>query len=321
MFESDSIVAGTALGELSDTLGELGEQAVARKPHGDLSQWRDSLAKLPDIIPADVSLDKAIVRAGRIEDVNDNDLQRLEGALRSLMPWRKGPFEICGVRIDTEWRSDMKWSRFEKHITPLDDRLVLDVGCGSGYHCLRMAGAGARAVLGIEPMQLFVSQFQAINRYTRCPNVRVLPLTLEEMPTDTQCFDSVFSMGVLYHRRAPLDHLRLIKNCLRPGGELILETLIVDGDASTVLMPNGRYARMRNVWFIPSVAMLEIWLERSGFCDLSVIDVSTTTSDEQRQTEWMNYDSLSHSLDPLNSERTVEGYPAPRRAIIIARLH
>jgi tRNA (mo5U34)-methyltransferase len=195
----------------------------------------------------------------------------------------------------------------------------LDVGCGSGYHAWRMAGAGAKLVIGIEPMLLYVMQYWATRKYLGEQGVWVLPLSLEDVPSGLGAFDSVFSMGVLYHRRSPMDHLAALKSTLRPGGQLILETLVVDGDIRTVLIPEGRYARMRNVWFLPSPELLMAWLRKLKFKDVAFVDVSDTGIDEQRSTEWMHYESLEACLDPIDSRLTVEGHPAPRRAIVMAR--
>jgi tRNA (mo5U34)-methyltransferase len=192
------------------------------------------------------------------------------------------------------------------------------VGCGNGYYALRMAGAGAERVIGIDPTPVFVMQFQAFHRYLPDVSVDVLPLALEDLPKRLEAFDSVFSMGVLYHRRSPLDHILALRDCLRPGGELVLETLIIEGDEHAVLLPEGRYAKMRNTWFIPSVAMLEIWLRRCGFRSIRVADVNQTRVEEQRSTDWMHFESLSDFLDPKDPGKTVEGYPAPRRAVLIA---
>jgi tRNA (mo5U34)-methyltransferase len=76
---------------------------------------------------------------------------------------------------------------------------------------------------------------------------------------------------------------------------------------------------MRNVWFLPSVPALELWLRRAGFVDVRCVDVSTTTVEEQRGTEWMRFQSLSDFLDPADHSKTVEGLPAPRRAVIVGR--
>jgi tRNA (mo5U34)-methyltransferase len=167
-------------------------------------------------------------------------------------------------------------------------------------------------------MPLYVLQFCALRRYLGDHGVFVLPLRMEEMPRDRRAFDTAFSMGVLYHRRSPLDHLADLRGALVPGGQLVLETLIVEGTDITVLVPRNRYARMRNVWFIPSVEMLYTWLARSGFTNITLVDITATTPEEQRRTRWMPLESLAESLDPADPGRTVEGYPAPLRAILTA---
>lgn len=277
-----------------------------------------TVAKLPNSPPGIRHLDSDTLIIGTAEDLPDAERLALETALRALHPWRKGPYSLFGVHIDTEWRSDWKWWRVQKQIAPLIHRRVLDVGCGSGYHCWRMRGAGAKTVIGIDPMLLNVMQFQAIKKLHGDAPVYVLPLALEDLPAQLHWFDTVFSMGVLYHRRSPLDHLLALKECLRPGGELVLETLIIDGGLGDTLLPEGRYANMRNVWFLPSCPTLVSWLKRCGFANVRVVDVSTTTTNEQRRTDWMRFHSLSEALAPGQPHLTIEGLPAPKRAIIIA---
>jgi tRNA (mo5U34)-methyltransferase len=223
------------------------------------------------------------------------------------------------VHIDTEWRSDWKWERLHRDIDALDGRRVLDVGCGSGYHCWRMAGDGAAEVVGIDPTPLFVVQFWALQKYLQQDNVWVLPLGIEHVPTKLQAFDTVFSMGVLYHRRSPFDHLQELKDCLRPGGQLVLETLVIEGELGDTLLPEGRYARMGNVWFLPSCDTLLSWLRKLGFVDPQLVDVCVTTTQEQRSTPWMTFHSLANFLDPDDASKSIEGHPAPRRAIVTAR--
>jgi tRNA (mo5U34)-methyltransferase len=235
-----------------------------------------------------------------------------------LSPWRKGPFDVFGVHIDTEWRSDWKWSRVSPHLDLVGKR-VLDVGCGNGYYQWRMLGAGADSVIGVDPNWLFFCQFQAMQRYLPDLPAWHLPFALEDLPARLEGFDTVFSMGVLYHRKSPIDHLLALKDCLVKGGELVLETMVVEGDVHQVLVPEDRYSQMRNVWFLPSVPALELWLRRAGFVDVRCVDVSTTTVEEQRSTEWMKYQSLSDFLDPNDPGKTVEGLPAPRRAVIVGR--
>ena len=293
-------------------------QSMSEKRYGDLKRWRESMHALPELTARVIKLDSAYVGAeGDITDITRADLEQ---ALRGLHPWRKGPFSLFGVAIETEWRSDFKWERLADAISPLQGRRVLDVGCGSGYHCWRMRGAGASEVIGIDPTPLFVLQFKAIQKYLGDSAVHVLPLTLEQLPPKLHAFDTVFSMGVLYHRRSPIDHLTDLRDTLVSGGELVLETLVVEGDEQTVFVPPGRYARMGNVWFLPSPEALKLWLSKVGFTDIQLIDVSQTSIAEQRSTDWMIFHSLTNFLDPEDRNKTIEGHPAPRRAILTAQL-
>ncbi|MDP2903235.1 MAG: tRNA 5-methoxyuridine(34)/uridine 5-oxyacetic acid(34) synthase CmoB, partial [Methylovulum sp.] len=293
-------------------------QALDPAKHGDLVKWQSLTKEIPALTTKQHLLDAGVVQIGSFDDITDEAKAKLEQQLKALRPWRKGPYNLFGINIDTEWRSDWKWDRLKNHIAPLKHRLVLDVGCGNGYHCWRMLGDGAKMVVGIDPMLLNVMQFQAVRKlYGQAP-VYVLPFALEELPGNLKAFDTVFSMGVLYHRRSPIDHLLALKDCLQPGGELVLETLVIDGGLGEVLLPEDRYANMRNVWFLPSCGTLISWMKRCGFTDMRLIDVTTTTVEEQRSTAWMPFHSLNDFLDQQNPQLTCEGLPAPKRAIIIA---
>ncbi|NOX88784.1 MAG: tRNA 5-methoxyuridine(34)/uridine 5-oxyacetic acid(34) synthase CmoB [Calditrichaeota bacterium] len=294
------------------------EKALDPSNNSDLLEWEQIINSLPPVKPSVINLNADAVEIGRQSDTDTPTRQRTEQLLRKLHPWRKGPFNIFDIFIDTEWRSDLKWNRLKDYIQPLDGRLVLDVGSGNGYHCFRMRGAGARLVMGIDPYLKYAAQFAALQKYVNDPSIQVLPLATEDLPANLQCFDTVFSMGVLYHRRSPFDHLFELRGLLRAGGELILETLIIEGEKGAVLVPEGRYAKMRNVWFIPSCLTLESWLKRTGFKNIRLIDVSLTTIQEQRRTNWMHFESLPDFLHPKNDQLTIEGYPRPRRAIFLA---
>lgn len=287
--------------------------------HGDFAKWQAALMAMPAIQPDAIDLNAAAIRVGHAAQLDATARAQFATNLQVLHPWRKGPFDLFGIYIDTEWRSDWKWDRLGPHITPLQGRVVLDVGCGSGYHCWRMAGAGAQRVIGIEPMILYVLQYHALQQYIRHPAVHVLPLGTDDMPDELGLFDTVFSMGLLYHQREPQQHLQALRRWLRPGGELVLETLVIDARAGEVLVPQGRYASMRNVWAIPAVTTLQAWLAAGGYTDIRCVDVTVTRAEEQRATGWMRYQSLADFLDPRDPRKTIEGYPAPQRAILIAR--
>ena len=293
-----------------EKLAAMATQKLDGSWHGDLKKWLDVIDRLPRCEDY-----QCLDRDAPVLGKPFGDLQKLRQQLLELHPWRKGPLELGGVSIDTEWRSDWKWNRIAPHVD-LHGHRVLDIGCGNGYFGLRMLGGGADLVVGVDPTLVFVMQWMAMQKLCPVPANHVLPLGIEELPADTGGFDSVFSMGVLYHRRRPEDHLRKLKRMTRSGGRIILETLVLEGRDDRVLTPAGRYARMRNVHAIPTLPVLETWLKTVGLGHSRVLDVSKTTIEEQRSTEWMTFESLRECLDKDNPQRTVEGHPAPVRAAL-----
>ncbi|MDY0268419.1 tRNA 5-methoxyuridine(34)/uridine 5-oxyacetic acid(34) synthase CmoB [Trichloromonas sp.] len=275
-------------------------------------------AGLPEVTPSSFDLAGDRVRIGSAADLAPGQEATLRSALETLQPWRKGPFNLFGIEFDSEWDSSLKWNRLAGHIAPLAGRRVLDIGSSNGYYLLRMAAHKPQLALGVEPYLTYFFQFQLLQHYARRPELFTLPVTFEELPVLEGYFDTVFSMGVLSHRRSPLDTLAAMRRVLRGDGQLVLETLVLPGDDERVLCPDGRYAKMNNVYFLPTVRVLFGWLRRCGFKDGRCIDVSLTTATEQRATPWVGTESLTDFLDPLDPGRTVEGYPAPRRAILLA---
>ena len=127
-------------------------------------------------------------------------------------------------------------------------------------------------------------------------------------------------MGLLYQRRDHLEHHRRLRSLIKKGSTLVLETLVLPKHTrGELLVPEGRYARMRNVWAIPGTRLLVEWIRQAGFSDVEVVDVTATTPCEQRSTPWMQFESLDRALDPDDSSLTIEGHPAPVRAVVIAR--
>lgn len=291
-------------------------KAWEKTTHGDYAKW----AKIVDFMPNSTACIKLKDKVESIptEPLSAGETQRITHHLKQLMPWRKGPYHLHGIHIDTEWRSDFKWDRVLPHLAPLKDRTILDVGCGSGYHMWRMVGEGAKMVVGIDPTELFLCQFEVVRKLLgNNRRANLIPLGIEQMQP-LAAFDTVFSMGVLYHRKSPLDHLSQLKAQLVKGGELVLETLVIDGDMNTCLVPADRYAKMKNVYFIPSVPCLINWLEKVGFKNVRCVDQAVTTLEEQRRTDWLENESLVDFLDPTDHSKTIEGLPAPKRAVILA---
>ncbi|KGQ71001.1 tRNA (mo5U34)-methyltransferase [Chelonobacter oris] len=309
-------IAASPLSDWLETL-PLQLRQWQKNAHGDYAKWAKVVDFLPDLQAKQINLQSA-VEAVPNQPLSDGEQQRIIYHLKQLMPWRKGPYHLHGIYVDCEWRSDFKWERVLPHLAPLQGRTILDVGCGSGYHMWRMVGEGANMVVGIDPTELFLCQFEAVRKLLNNDRrAHLIPLGIEQMQP-LAAFDTVFSMGVLYHRKSPLDHLSQLRDQLVNGGELVLETLVIDGDVNDVLVPADRYAKMKNVYFIPSVAALINWLEKCGFKQVRCVDVEITSLEEQRKTEWLENESLIDFLDPYDHNKTIEGYPAPKRAVILA---
>ena len=283
--------------------------------NGNAPKWNEALDQLNALSKGHLALNEPYLTISNIGASSEI----IESNLKQLLPWRKGPFTLNGLNLESEWQGDMKWQRLKNNITPLKNRRVLDVGAGNGYFTLRMMLEGAKKVLGIEPFLLFNYQYAVINAlFKQDSSSMLLPLRLEVMPS-MPVFESVFSMGVLYHQSDHMLHLSNLKEMMTPDSELILETLIVDGDEGDSLIPDGRYANMRNVHCLPSIGTLKSWLIDSGYRNIRVVDISQTTPNEQRKTKWIgdNPASLEDFLDPFDPSLTIEGHPAPTRTIII----
>lgn len=304
--------------ELSAWVSELRSESASwfsEKDRGDVGKWKDALGELPAVEQGSFT-----VVNGLLSFPSGHDVSR--ELLMQFHPWRKGPIQIGQTYIDTEWRSDWKWERLAAQID-LHDKTVLDIGCGNGYYLWRMLEAGARWALGIDPYVPYVMQFECMRHFAG-PGVEaeILPLGVEALPRVAPVFDAVFSMGVLYHQKSPLEHLMHCRDLLAKGGELVLETIVLPPEFDQVtdcLVPEGRYAKMKNVNFLPSVSMLESWLRKARFREVQVLDVSKTSLDEQRSTSWMTFESLPEYLDPQDREQTIEGHPAPWRVVIKAQ--
>ena len=316
LFDKDLVIFfdDFSLKKISKKCLEISNQSY-QVNNGNIPKWSQAIDIIDSFPKGKLSLKQPYININH----DSIDSESLLNALHKLTPWRKGPFKINDLTLESEWDGDMKWQRITKHIKPLINKRVLDVGAGNGYFTLRMAMKGAKRALGIEPFLLFNYQFRAIKSMIESPlNALLLPIRLEDIPK-IAIFDTVFSMGVLYHQRDHMAHLSQLREMMAPDAELVLETLVVESPDDFILVPKGRYANMRNVYSIPSIKTLKSWLKDVNFNNIRVVDVSKTTTAEQRKTPWIgeNAASLEDFLDPLDGSLTIEGYPAPTRAIVI----
>ncbi|MCP3944598.1 MAG: tRNA 5-methoxyuridine(34)/uridine 5-oxyacetic acid(34) synthase CmoB [Desulfobacteraceae bacterium] len=294
------------------------KRAFLDQTKGNFQRFKTIVDSLPDFVPSKVDLRSNHVLVGDKTDISLDERKNLHGKLAQLCPWRKGPFNLFGVEIDTEWQSWMKWDRLTPHLPELAGRRILDIGSSSGYYMFRMAAENPLFVLGLEPQSSFYYQYLAVQKFLRQKNVFCLPITHDQLPRMDRYFDLVFCMGILYHRKSPIEMLKDIHDSLRKGGQIVLENLVLDSRENICLFPRDRYSKMRNVFFIPDLLVMESWLVRAGFTNIQCVDVEKTCLGEQRKTDWIQTESLKDFLDPKDHNRTIEGYPAPVRAVFIA---
>ena len=285
---------------------------------GNFLKFRQIVEAMPDCKPSRIDLKSRAITIGTRSDISKKDYHLLNDQLELLSPWRKGPFDVFGINIDAEWQSWMKWERVENHIGNLENRKILDIGSSNGYYMFKMAESNPLMILGIEPQSLFYFQYLAMQKFLNLDNIFCLPVTHDKLPKMEKYFDTIFCMGVLYHRKSPIDMLKTIFDSIKPGGELVLENLVIDSRKNISLFPKKRYAKMRNVFFIPDLLVMESWLLRAGFTNIRCVDIEKTSLNEQRKTKWIQTESLKDFLDPEDKNKTIEGYPAPVRAIFVA---
>jgi tRNA (mo5U34)-methyltransferase len=298
----------------------------ALRRQGDLARGLERLAPLAPCVATRVDLDL---------DTPTSELSRasesieLEEILHGLGPWKKGPFRLLSperpaLTIDAEWRSDLKWRRVLELGATFRGKRVLDVGTGNGYFLFRLQGAGASDVVGLEPGLRSLLQFMALSPLFPAPGRSLWPLRLEELPPGGEEYDTVMSMGVLYHQRDAVLHLRQLRERVAPGGELILETITVPGTDPLRIAPGARYAGMRNVHVVPNEGTLLLWLHEAGFSVEALGKAVLSTSAEQRRTVWAPGPSLEDALEagagPSDDPQrpTCEGHPRPARVALRA---
>lgn len=242
--------------------------------------------------------------------------EQIRKALRAFMPWRKGPFSIFGIDVDAEWRSNRKWARLQPMLPNLEGKIIADIGCNNGYYMFRMAPFRPRLVLGLEPSMQHYYCFKALNHMARQDALHIDLLGVEHLSLFSDCFDVIFLMGIIYHRASPIDVLRDCYQALRPGGTLIVESQAIPGDEPIALFPDKTYAKVPGTYFVPTGYCLQLWMEKAGFSEPNLFSRHPMTTDEQRATDWMTFESYRDFIDPHNPSLTVEGYPAPLRIFL-----
>ena len=284
----------------------------------NVEPWHTKIQELSRLINIDdLSIDYGDwFSVGKKEDLTHEELELVRQTAKILIPWRKGPFNLFGIEIDSEWQSNIKYNLIRPHFD-LKDKIVADIGCNNGYYMFRMLEDKPKKLIGFDPAPLTLHQFEFVNHFVKSDIIYEM-LGVEHLEFYNHKFDFIFMLGVLYHRADPVGTLKSLARGLNSKGEILIDTFMIDGDEEICLTPNKRYSKIPNIYFIPTIPALTNWLTRAGFENIEVIAVTTTTSEEQRKTSWSFDQSLEDFLDEDDKTKTVEGYPAPKRVYMKA---
>lgn len=288
------------------------------KSFTDYLTLQDQLLTLPP--PECLNLDKDCIQIGKIDELSTDQHQLISSMVKTLMPWRIGPYELFGLNVESEWQSGIKWSQLEPHLPPLSGKRILDVGANNGYFLFRLLKHNPNLLLGIDPVRRAFLQHHFLSSLIRDYRVCYEPLSVLDLELLPKQFDCIICMGVLYHQKNPLLALRKMKDALVDGGTIILESLTIPGKEPVALFPPDRYAKMRNAWMIPTGSCLSSWLTKTGFKDVELVGQFQISTDEQHRTVHSPDESLTEFLDSQDQTKTVEGFPAPIRTIVRALL-
>jgi len=280
----------------------------------NIKPYQEAIGALPEYPNVAVSLGDIVDI--QIAGLSEEEAIQIKESALLMKPWRKGPFRINDLFIDSEWQSQIKYNLLEPHFN-LQDKIVGDIGCNNGYYLFRMLSQKPKKLIGFDPSAIYYSQFMFLDHFIKSDIVYEL-LGVEHVEYYEHKFDTLFCLGVLYHRSDPVAMLKSLFKGLNKGGELILDTFMIDGEGEMCLTPRDRYSKIPNIYFVPTVSALKNWCLRAGFESVEVLEIMKTDLNEQRKTEWIDTQSLEDFLDPNDPEKTVEGYPAPKRVYIKA---
>ncbi len=301
-----------------DELKHLRKDLAIKLEKPSVKVWEDPVEALQQREGDSFDFDSPAVRFGREGDLCGEEREKLVTALKALMPWRKGPFSYYGTEVDAEWRSNLKWDRVSPWLPDLKNKKICDIGCNNEYYMYRMLPQDPWFVLGIDPMVRYYYHHRLNRKFYRDPRVNFDLLGVDDLVLFPRFFDVVFFMGIIYHRRNPLQTLEILGQSMKRGGTLILESSGIPGDDPYCLFPEGRYMQAPGYWFLPTASALVNMLNRSGFYKVEVFDNFKLETKEQRRTDWAVFYSLEEFLDPEDPSKTTEGYPAPTRIYIRA---
>ena len=125
--------------------------------------------------------------------------KRFFDSARCYAPWKRIPFDTM-IDFDS-----------------LASKRVLEIGVGNGSHALLLA-QHAKEFVGIDLTEYAVKSTKRRMETFGVRNARILQMSAESLEFPDNCFDVVWSWGVIHHTADTSAALREIYRVLKPGG-------------------------------------------------------------------------------------------------------
>jgi ubiquinone/menaquinone biosynthesis C-methylase UbiE len=109
---------------------------------------------------------------------------------------------------------------------PFEGAVLVDIGCGSGFHLPRFASLGCASVVGVEPYPPLVELAQ--ERVQGMAGVRVLEGMAQELPVEDGSVDVAHARWAYFFGAGCEPGLRELERVVRPGGT----AYVIDNDAT-----------------------------------------------------------------------------------------
>ena len=112
-----------------------------------------------------------------------------------------------------------EWHELKKLLPNFQNKRVLDLGCGFGWHCRFAVENGAKSVVGIDISQKMLSE--ARNK-TSSEKIQYICMPIEEIDFPINSFDIVISSLTFHYIQSFEDVLSKVSKCLTNGGDFVL---------------------------------------------------------------------------------------------------
>jgi SAM-dependent methyltransferase len=179
-----------------------------------------------------------------------------------------GPFVKEGVMKDNFLHIVGHWDAWEWWPRSMKGLRVADIGCLTGGISMIVGHRGADEVVAVDEIPEHVDQCAYLAEVFGMRNVRTLAASLYDLAKmDVGKFDLVILSGVLYHLSDMLLGLYIMRELLKVGGTLLLESAAVD-DEEHSFANFGRFAM--GMWWQPSTLCVKDMCEFMGLSEVEV---------------------------------------------------